>query len=177
MMQANKIDNRSQRWVVMGVSGCGKSEVGRRLAHQLGVDFFEGDDDHPFRNVAKMAKGIPLDDADRNEWLLSLQCRIAKAREDGRGLVVSCSALKRSYRDILRAGDPSLKFAHLDGDRALVESRMRTRAGHFMPVALLDSQFAALEPLTKEEDGIVLDIRKNLEELVNEIILRSKGMI
>jgi len=161
----------------MGVCGCGKSEIGRRLAYQLGVDFFEGDDDHSASNVAKMAKGIPLDDADRNEWLLSLQSRIAKAREDGRGLVMSCSALKRSYRDILRAGDPSLKFAHLDGDRALIESRMRARTGHFMQVALLDSQFNTLEPLLREETGIVLDIRKNQEELVNEIILRSKGMI
>jgi carbohydrate kinase (thermoresistant glucokinase family) len=177
IMQANKSDNGSQRWVAMGVCGCGKSEIGRRLAYQLGVDFFEGDDDHSASNVAKMAKGIPLDDADRNEWLLGLQSRIAKAREDGRGLVMSCSALKRSYRDILRGGDPSLKFAHLDGDRILIESRMRARTGHFMQVALLDSQFNTLEPLLREETGIVLDIRKNQEELVNEIILRSKGMI
>ena len=173
-MQVNKINNGSQRWVVMGVSGCGKSEIGRRLAHRLGIAFFEGDDDHPLRNVAKMANGIPLDDEDRKEWLLGLQSRIAKARGDGKGLVLSCSALKRCYRDILRGGDPSLMFAHLNGARTLIESRMRTRTGHFMPLALLDSQFNTLEPLVEEETGVVLDIRKNLDELVSEIISRSK---
>ena len=105
------------RCVVMGVSGCGKSEIGNRLAQRLGFAYVEGDDDHTASNIAKMAAGIPLDDNDRQAWLLILQSRISVAKERDEGLVLSCSSLKRRYRDLLRLGDPSLVFIHLDGDR------------------------------------------------------------
>lgn len=159
-----------QRWVVMGVSGCGKSEVGRRLAERLGIAHFEGDDDHPPANIAKMAAGIPLDDADRNGWLLQLQARIRAAAQNGAGLVLSCSALKRRYRDLLRAGDPELYFVHLDGARELIAARMQARPKHFMPVTLLDSQFRDLEPLQPDERGIRLDIVHPPQELVEQVM-------
>ena len=157
-------------WVVMGVSGCGKSAVGQLLAARLGLPYAEGDDDHPAANVAKMAAGLPLDDDDRRAWLLLLQRRLRAAREAGHGLVVSCSALKRAYRDVLRAGDPGVAFAHLDGSRELIGARMGARQGHFMPPALLDSQFRTLEPLQADERGLVLDIRSSPLALVEQIV-------
>ncbi|MDQ1831804.1 gluconokinase [Massilia scottii] len=146
------------RWVVMGVSGCGKSTVGQALAHELGVPFVEGDQFHPAANVAKMSAGIALDDSDRAGWLGALQEQIRDACDRGAGLVVSCSALKRRYRDLLREGDPALRFAHLDGPRDLIAGRMRARAGHYMPPSLLESQLRDLEPLQADEAGVVLDI-------------------
>ena len=157
------------RWVVMGVSGCGKSAIGGLLAGALGVPYVEGDDVHPPENVAKMAAGIPLEDADRASWLAALRERIATARAQGSGLVVSCSALKRTYRDLLREGDPALRFAHLDGPRAVLEQRMQ-RPGHFMPPSLLDSQLRTLQPLQADEAGIVLDIRQPLPALLEQIL-------
>jgi gluconokinase len=159
-----------QRWVVMGVSGCGKSEIGRRLAAHLGVAHIEGDADHPPANIAKMAAGIPLDDADRQGWLLQLQARIRAAAEAGAGLVLSCSALKRRYRDLLRGGDPNLYFVHLDGSRELIAARMQARSNHFMPVTLLDSQFRDLEPLQPDERGIRLDIADPPQALVKQVL-------
>ena len=157
------------RWVVMGVSGCGKSAVGSLLAEALKVPYVEGDDVHPPENVAKMAAGIPLDDADRAGWLAALRARIATARAQGGGLVVSCSALKRAYRDLLREGDPALRFAHLHGRREVLARRMR-RPGHFMPPSLLDSQLRTLQPLQPDEAGIVLDIGQPLAVLVAQIL-------
>lgn len=157
------------RWVVMGVSGCGKSAVGSLLASALGVPYVEGDDLHPSVNVAKMAAGTALDDADRAGWLDALRQRIATARAQGSGLVVSCSALKRSYRELLRGGDPALRFAHLDGPRELLERRMQ-RPGHFMPPSLLDSQLRTLQPLQPDEAGIVLDIRQPPAALLEQIL-------
>ncbi|RSZ56393.1 gluconokinase [Massilia atriviolacea] len=142
----------------MGVSGCGKSTVGQALAQELAVPFVEGDQFHPPANVAKMSAGTPLDDADRAGWLLALQARIAAARARGTGLVLSCSALKRRYRDLLREGDPALRFAHLDGPRELIAARMQARAGHYMPPSLLESQLRDLEPLQADEAGVLLDI-------------------
>jgi gluconokinase len=165
-----KASNLPQRWVVMGVSGCGKSEVGSRLAARLGVDHFEGDSDHPPANIAKMVAGVPLDDSDRQGWLLLLQARIRDAAAAGRGLVLSCSALKRRYRDLLREGDPDLVFVHLHGDRELIASRMRARPGHFMPVKLLDSQFADLELLGADERGLQLDIKDAPDALVEQAV-------
>lgn len=162
-------DAPAVRWVVMGVSGCGKSAVGGLLAGALGVPYVEGDDVHPPENVAKMAAGIPLEDADRASWLAALRERIATARAQGSGLVVSCSALKRAYRDLLREGDPALRFAHLDGPRAVLEQRMQ-RPGHFMPPSLLDSQLRTLQPLQADEAGIVLDIRQPLPALLEQIL-------
>lgn len=161
---------RRRRWVVMGVSGCGKSEIGRRLADALKVAYAEGDDDHPEANVAKMAAGTPLTDEDRRDWLLLLQSRIAEAAGQGAGLVLSCSSLKRRYRDLLRAGDPGLAFVHLQGDRELIARRMRERPGHFMPPALLESQLRDLEPLQPDEDGIVLDIANTPEQLIEQVM-------
>jgi gluconokinase len=161
---------RRRRWVVMGVSGCGKSEIGRRLADALGIAYAEGDDDHPPANVAKMAAGTPLTDIDRRDWLLLLQSRIAAARAQDAGLVLSCSSLKRRYRDLLREGDPKLVFVHLQGDRALIARRMHERPGHFMPPALLESQLRDLEPLQADEAGIVLDIADTPEQLIEQVM-------
>ena len=142
--------------VVMGVSGTGKTTVGRLLADRLGVPYAEADVFHPPANVAKMSAGTPLDDGDRAPWLDAIGAW-ARGRA-GRGGVVSCSALKRRYRDRLRAAAPGLFFLHLTGDRALVGARMRLRRGHFMPVALLESQFAALEPLEPDEAGAAVPV-------------------
>lgn len=160
---------QSNRWVVMGVSGCGKSTVGHALATANAVGFVEGDQFHPPANVAKMSAGVALTDDDRAEWLLTLQAQIRAARARGEGLVISCSALKRRYRDLLREGDPGLRFAHLNGPQELIAARMQARVGHYMPTSLLDSQFRDLEPLQADEAGITLDIRIPPDDLVTQI--------
>ena len=154
----------------MGVSGCGKSSVGLQLAHMLNAPFIEGDDYHSATNVAKMTAGLPLTDADRSSWLLALHAQIHAARDRHAGLVLSCSSLKRGYRDLLRSADPQLHFVHLSGPRELIAQRMAARAGHYMPSSLLDSQLALLEPLQDDEAGIVLDIRTEPQELVREVL-------
>ncbi|KQV61924.1 gluconokinase [Duganella sp. Root198D2] len=154
----------------MGVSGAGKSEIGARLATALGVPFLEGDSFHPPENVAKMSAGIPLDDDDRAGWLEKLRSKISAARERDEGLVLSCSSLKRRYRDLLRDGDPDLRFAHLHGKREILEQRMRTRPGHYMPASLLDSQLRDLEPLQADENGVRLDLTQSPQQLVNMIL-------
>jgi len=159
-----------QRWVVMGVSGSGKSTVGAALAARLGLRFIEGDAFHPARNVDKMSAGLPLDDDDRAGWLQALAAEIRSAREQDQGLVLSCSALKRRYRDLLRLADPALRFAHLSGPRALIAERMAGRNGHYMPPALLDSQLRDLEPLQEDEAGLRLDITLAHTALVDRII-------
>jgi gluconokinase len=161
---------QTSRWVVMGVCGSGKSEVGRRVASALGADFIEGDDFHSPANIAKMAAGTPLDDADRAAWLQRLLQQIATARETGRGLVMSCSALKRRYRDLLREADPALRFAHLQGGRDVIAARLTARKDHYMPPALLDSQLAVLEPLQPDEAGITLDIAAAPQQLAGAIL-------
>lgn len=163
-------ETRHTRWVIMGVSGCGKSAIGQRLADALQVPFVEGDSFHSAQNVAKMAAGIPLTDQDRAGWLLALQSQLRTAHASHSGLVLSCSALKRRYRDLLRAGDPELRFAHLVGSRDLIAARMEARTGHYMPLSLLDSQLAALEPLDHDEAGLSLDIRRKPQDLVNTIL-------
>jgi gluconokinase len=149
--------------VVMGVSGSGKSTVGRLLAERLGVAYAEGDDFHPPANVAKMSSGQPLTDEDRWPWLRSLADWV---RAHVAGGVLTCSALKRKYRDLLCSAGTPVWFLHLAGERAVIAARLATRSGHFMPAALLDSQFAALEPLGPDEPGLVIDIDVNLEEIV-----------
>ena len=144
--------------VVMGVSGCGKSTVGRALAGRLGLRFIEGDEWHPPRNVALMAAGTPLTDDDRRDWLHALAGQLAQAAAQGQGLVLSCSALKRRYRDQLRAAAPGLRFVHLHGSPDLLAARMATRPGHYMPPSLLPSQLEALEPPGPDENPILLDI-------------------
>ena len=155
--------------VVMGVSGSGKSTVARRLAEHLAVEFAEGDDFHPPGNVAKMAAGHPLDDADRADWLLILGEWLAEHRSAGG--VLSASSLRRSYRDLLRTSAPGVAFLHLHGSPALLLERMSNRADHFMPVALLDSQLATLEPLDDDERGLAVDASETVE-LVIERFLR-----
>ena len=159
-----------RRYVVMGVSGCGKSGIGQRLATKLGIPFVEGDTWHSAANVAKMAAGIPLTDTDRADWLATLREKIAAARASSTGLVLSCSALKRRYRDLLRQGDASLFFIELDGPRELIEQRMRVRLGHFMPTSLLDSQFRDLEPLQADEQGLRVDITDTPEAITQTIL-------
>jgi gluconokinase len=149
--------------VVMGVAGTGKTTIGPLLAARFGVPYAEGDEFHPQANIAKMSAGVPLTDDDRRPWLDAIG---AWAHErSGLGGVVSCSALKRSYRDRLRAAAPGLVFVHLTGGRALIEDRMSHRRGHFMPTALLDSQFATLEPLGPDEPGVEVDVAGSPEEI------------
>ncbi|WP_411760759.1 gluconokinase [Streptomyces tunisiensis] len=149
--------------VVMGVAGTGKTTIGPLLAARLGVPYAEGDDFHPQSNIAKMSAGTPLTDDDRWPWLDAIG-DWAQGRA-GLGGVVSCSALKRSYRDRLRAAAPGVIFVHLTGDRALVEDRMSHRQGHFMPTALLDSQFATLQPLEPDEAGVAVNVTGSPEEI------------
>ncbi|BBC37776.1 Gluconokinase [Streptomyces graminofaciens] len=154
--------------VVMGVAGTGKTTVGPLLAARLGVPYAEGDDFHPEANIAKMSAGTPLDDADRWPWLDAIG---AWAHDRaGLGGVAGCSALKRAYRDRLRTAAPGLVFVHLAGDRALVEERMSHRRGHFMPTALLDSQFATLQPLAADEAGVTVDVSSGPEEITERAV-------
>jgi gluconokinase len=141
--------------VVMGVSGSGKSTVGAALAGRLRVPFVDADTLHPPANVAKMTAGKPLDDDDRYPWLDRVGEWLAGHRDGG---VASCSALKRSYRDQLRAHCPPIEFLHLSGSPELIGARLAGRSGHFMPAALLRSQFASLEPLGADEVGVTVDI-------------------
>lgn len=157
------------RVVLMGVSGCGKSTVGEGLAARLGWRFVEGDSLHPHENVAKMAAGQPLDDDDRAGWLLTLAALLAQAREAGQGLVISCSALKRAYRDQLRAGDPQALFVHLDGSRDVIAARIASRTHMYMPASLLDSQFAALEVPQSDEQALALSVLQPPAELIRHI--------
>lgn len=150
--------------VVMGVAGTGKTTVGRLLADALALPYAEGDAFHPAANVAKMSAGIPLDDADRRPWLDSIGEWMRNRARVGGG-VVSASSLKRAYRDRLRAVTPDTVFVHLTGDRPLIEERMAARKGHFMPTTLLDSQFAALEPLQRDELGVLVDVSGTPEEI------------
>ncbi|NYG59297.1 gluconokinase [Nocardioides daedukensis] len=152
--------------VVMGVSGTGKSSVGRGLATALHLDFVEGDDHHPRANIEKMTAGIPLDDDDRRPWLEELAGVLAAAASASKPVVLTCSALKRSYRDQLRRGAPELVFVHLSGTREVLLPRMAGRERHFMPTELLDSQLATLEPLDPDERGVVVDVAPPLEDVI-----------
>jgi len=149
--------------VVMGVSGSGKSTVGAALAQRFRVPFADADDFHPPANIAKMSAGQPLTDADRWPWLEALGVWLEKHDE---GAVMTCSALKRSYRDVLREHVPALGFIHLHGSRELIAQRQATRPGHFMPASLLDSQFATLEPLQSDETGFLVDVSPEIDEIV-----------
>jgi gluconokinase len=153
---------------VMGVSGCGKTTVGAALAQRLRVSFVDADDLHPPANVAKMSAGTPLDDADRLPWLRAVGAWLAE--HAGSGGVTSCSALRRSYRDILREVAPEQVFVHLAGDREVIARRVAGRPGHFMPVALVDSQFATLEPLDPDERGVTIDVDQPIDTLVDACI-------
>lgn len=153
--------------VVMGVSGCGKTSVAEGLAAALPAAFIEGDSLHPAANVEKMSRGIPLTDEDRRPWLDTIGRALSAALADGNSIVVSCSALKKAYRDRLRdAAGGSLAFVFLKGSRALLMSRMAAREGHFMPVSLLDSQLATLEDPSTEPGVVTVDIDASIERIV-----------
>jgi gluconokinase len=150
--------------VVMGVSGSGKSTVGAALAQRLRVPFVDADTLHPPANIAKMAAGEPLDDDDRYPWLERVGDWLAGHRDGG---VVSCSALKRKYRDQLRAHCPRAEFLFLSGSPELIGARLAARSGHFMPAALLRSQFDALEPLGADEAGVTVDAGQDIDAIVD----------
>jgi gluconokinase len=157
--------------VVMGVSGTGKTTVGSALAHRLGRPFVEGDSYHPERNVAKMSAGQPLDDDDRRPWLQTLNSLLTFHHADDIAAVLTCSALRRSYRDILRAGLPedSVYFVHLTAPASVLRRRMESRE-HFMPASLLQSQLDTLEPLEPDEAGAVLDVTGSVASVVDAAV-------
>lgn len=152
--------------LVMGVAGCGKSTVGSLLAARLGVAFAEGDTFHPAANVAKMSRGEPLTDADRQPWLAAIAGEIARRAELDEGLVVGCSALRRDYRRTLLGGRAHARLVYLKGSQDLIATRMARRRDHFMPPSLLASQFAALEEPGPDERPIVIDIGATPDEVV-----------
>ncbi len=162
-------------YVVMGVTGCGKSTVGAILAHTLGVDFVEGDDYHPLENVQRMASGTPLTDEHRADWLQALVTRVREAKDAGTGLVLTCSALKRSYRDALHEAAPELRFVFLEGPRELIAERLAGRRGHFMPASLLDSQLATLEQPAFDEHAWAYDIRQPAQRIVDDVVARASA--
>ncbi|MCX7376568.1 MAG: gluconokinase [Alphaproteobacteria bacterium] len=155
--------------VVMGVAGSGKTTIARMLAERLGWRFQEGDALHPPANVAKMSAGTPLTDDDRWPWLHTIARVMDGWRAEGASGIVTCSALKRAYRDILVGGHPDVPIVHLAGEKALIAARMAARKGHFMPTALLDSQFATLEPPGADENPIVVDIGAEAETIVQAL--------
>lgn len=150
----------------MGVSGCGKSTVGRALADRLGLVYVEGDSLHPPENVRRMAAGVPLTDDDRAGWLDAIALRLSEETGGGPGAVVACSALKRRYRDRLRAAAPDLRLVFLHGSEALLSERLGRRQGHYMPASLLPSQLATLEVPQADEQALTADIAEDVETLV-----------
>ena len=161
-------------FILMGVSGSGKTTIGARLARALGSEFVEGDDLHPPENVKRMTAGIPLTDDDRRGWLLAIAARLREAKRARIGLVVSCSALKRSYRDLLRSvGETEVRFVYLAGSRALLAERLAQRRGHFMPPSLLESQLSILEEPSPDEGAWVCDIRQAPDAIVADLVKRS----
>lgn len=170
-MPQENVHAAPQAIIVMGVSGCGKSSVGEALASRLGLPFIEGDALHPESNVAKMAAGTPLTDEDRWPWLTVIGERMAGALARGEGIVVSCSALKKIYRDHLRAATGGrLAFVYLEGSRELLGRRMGARTGHFMPLGLLDSQLAALEVPASEPGVVTVSIDQPVEGIVADAL-------
>jgi len=156
--------------VVMGVSGSGKSTIAAMLVDRLGWEFAEGDEFHPRANVEKMRSGHPLDDEDRWPWLRTLATWVGEHEQRGKDAVMTCSALKRSYRDLLRDGHPSVWFVHLATDPGLIGERLHHRTGHYMPASLLESQLATLEPLADDEPGITVPDGGPPEKVVAEIL-------
>lgn len=162
--------NRPLVLVLMGVSGCGKSTIAALIAGRLHWEFEEGDDLHPAANVAKMAAGHPLDDSDRMPWLAKVADWIDDRIDAGENGVITCSALKRSYRDILNRRRAGVLFVYLAGSRELIASRITARQGHFMPAGLLDSQFGALEEPADDEPAIRVEIGRKPKSIAKTII-------
>lgn len=159
--------------VVMGVAGSGKTTVADLMAERLGWQKAEADDFHPPENVAKMSAGTPLTDTDRAPWLNALRDWITDAPGS---VVITCSALRRRYRDVLRQADADVRFLHLDGPRELIKERITARTDHFMPPSLLDSQLDALEPLQPDEAGFVVDIDHTPEQITGQAIRWVEGL-
>jgi carbohydrate kinase (thermoresistant glucokinase family) len=158
--------------VVMGVSGSGKTSVGEGLADSLGAQFIDADWLHSRDNLETMAAGHPLSDEQREPWLHAVGENLSEARDDERDLVVACSALKRSYRDILRSYVPEVYFVFLDASPEILAERLAARDHDFMPSSLLDSQLATLEPLGDDEHGVRVDVTPPLAEIVPKVISR-----
>jgi len=154
-------------FIVMGVSGCGKTSIGKALAGRIGWDFYDADDFHPPENIAKMASGIPLNDADRAPWLAALHDLIETCLKEKRPGVLACSALKESYRQALVSDNPGVQIVYLRGSYDLIWSRMQARAGHYMKPEMLQSQFVALE---EPANALVVDIHLDVPEIVNNIV-------
>ena len=170
--------------ILMGVTGSGKTTIGALLAQKLGWQFSDADDFHPAKNIEKMSKGTPLDDSDRAPWLASLRNTIRQWDQTGQNVVLACSALKRSYRDLLRAG--ALRFVYLKGTHDLILSRLRYRHGHFASESILNGQFADLEEPTREQayrssqgaaepdDILTVEVNNTPEAIVSEILEKLK---
>ncbi len=156
--------------VVMGVSGVGKSTIATSLSTLLGWTFAEGDAFHPQANVATMAAGTPLSDEDRWPWLQALGGWMSEEIAAGRPAVVTCSALRRPYRDLLREGRPEVLFCHLVAGEDLIRERMTRRSGHYMPVSLLHSQFGTLEPLDRDEPGFVVSVDGSAAQVIDRVL-------
>lgn len=165
------MSSNTQHVVVMGVSGTGKTSVGQEVARRLDRVYVEGDDLHPPTNVAKMSAGTPLDDDDRAPWLAALGALLAAHHADDVPCVLTCSALKRAYRDVLRADVPpgSVFFVHLTASVEVLQERMESRE-HFMPASLLQSQLDTLQPLEADEDGMIVDVAWSLDDVVAEVL-------
>lgn len=160
-----------QHFVIMGVSGCGKSSIGAAFAAAIDGQFIDGDDLHPAANVEKMASGNPLNDEDRAPWLI----KVGRALKGGAGpIVIGCSALKRRYRDVIRteARQPVM-FIHLSGSREVLLARLASRSAHFMPVSLLDSQLAVLELPDRDEDAVTVDINQSPRAVLSQLLSKT----
>jgi len=168
-LYSEKLSKMVHAIVVMGVTGSGKSTIGLDLAHALNWEFYDADNFHPEENVTKMSNGIPLTDEDRVPWLKCLATLIRSAKEEGENLVLACSALRHSYRDLLKGNVDSICFVYLSGDMELISNRMRARSDHFMPTTLLSSQFALLE-IPSEEEAVHVDISPAPDNIIKDIL-------
>jgi gluconokinase len=161
--------NHTGPFIVMGVSGCGKSTIASQLAGSIGAEFLDADDFHPAANIQKMAAGIPLTDEDRWPWLESLNHTLRERDDEGRPVVLACSALRQAYREVLSRSFERVVFIYLAGSKDEIQSRLESRSGHFMPAKLLDSQFAMLE---EPADAIRVSIAQSPEDMIAEILAR-----
>ncbi|MFP6901776.1 MAG: gluconokinase [Opitutales bacterium] len=155
--------------ILMGVSGCGKSVIGQALAERLGIPFLEGDAFHPPENLAKMGSGMPLEDADRIDWMVAIRAAMMQERQSA---IVACSALKRKHREFLSDISKKVQFIHLRGDHDLLKRRIESRTGHFFDPKLLDSQLTSLEEPSPEEGAIVIEVDRTVENIVATIHAR-----
>ena len=162
--------DRPTALIFMGVSGSGKSTIAAGVAEKLGLQMLEGDDLHPAANIAKMSAGTPLTDEDRWPWLRIIAGKIAAWRQNGLEGIVTCSSLRRSYRDVLRAGHDDVLFVYLKGSRALLLDRMQHRTRHFMPASLLDTQLATLEEPGADEAAVTIEMGPPPDEVVTNVL-------